>query len=77
MVDASRRALAQAAVALLLGRQDEATAALDKAEASVGRSMDPGFAKLGVAQVAALRAQVCQGHLTGSEAATIVPVKLT
>ncbi len=64
-------------MALLLGREREATEALDKAEATFGRSMDPGFAKLGVAQLAALRAQACQGHLTDNATATIVPVKLT
>ena len=75
VVDPSRRALAQAAVAELLGRAGEASAALDKAESSLGKTMDPGFAKLSAAQITALREQMCQGHLTASAAEPILPVK--
>ena len=58
VVDPSRRALAQAAVAALLGQATETTASLDKAAANLGRTMDPGFAKLSADQVVALRQHV-------------------
>ena len=55
IVDASRRALALAAVEALSGRQPQAQAALLQAERQLGRGMDAGFAKLSVDQIAAIR----------------------
>jgi len=55
IVDASRRALALAAVEALSGRQPQAQAALLEAERQLGRGMDAGFAKLSVDQIAAIR----------------------
>lgn len=58
VVDRCRRALAQAAVAVAQGRMQDAREALATAEATLGKAMDPGFAQLGVDQVAALRARL-------------------
>ncbi len=58
VVDACRRFLAQAAVAALQGRHQDAMAALASAEASLDRAMDPGFARLGIDQIARVRAKL-------------------
>lgn len=84
VVDSCRRALAQAAVAALQGRRQDALAALASAEASLDKAMDPGFARLGADQIARVRAnlepvaqvrQGCQGDLTGGDSIPILPVK--
>jgi len=54
VVDASRRALAEAAVSLLQGEAAEADVALAKARRMLARGMDPGLAKLSADQIAAL-----------------------
>lgn len=58
LVDASRRALAEAAVAALAGRPNEALAGLARAEDRLGRSMDPGFSRLSELQIRQLREQL-------------------
>lgn len=58
VVDVSRRRLAEAAVAALEGRRDEALSALATAEARFGASMDAGVTLLSVDQVADLRAEL-------------------
>jgi hypothetical protein len=58
VVDRCRRALAQAAVALAQGRVGDAREALARAEASLGKAMDPGLAQLGVDQLATLQARL-------------------
>ena len=58
LVDDSRRALAEAAVAALAGRRDEALAGLDRAQARLGRGMDPGFSRLSAFQIQELRGQI-------------------
>ena len=58
LVDASRRALAEAAVAALAGRRDEALAGLEQAQAQLSRGMDPGFSRLSAVQIQALRQQL-------------------
>jgi hypothetical protein len=55
VVDPSRRSLAEAAVAAGLGRRDDALAALARADARLGRSMDPGSTHLTADQIQALR----------------------
>lgn len=55
IVDASRRGLAEAAVAALAGDPKAAGLALDKAERQLGRGMDASMTWLGADQIAALR----------------------
>lgn len=55
IVDASRRALALAAIEALSERRAQAQAALLVAERQLGRGMDAGFAKLSADQITALR----------------------
>lgn len=55
IADAARRHLAEAAVAALRGEHASARGSLERAERSLGRSMDPGSAKVTVDQIAALR----------------------
>jgi len=52
VVDASRRALAEAAVSLLQGEAAQAELALARARRMLGRGMDPGLAKLSADQIA-------------------------
>lgn len=58
VVDASRRQLAEAAVAVREGRREDALAALAVAEAKLGSSMDAGASHLSADQVAGLRAEL-------------------
>ena len=58
LVDVSRRALAEGAIAALAGRRQDAVGHLARAQATLGRAMDPGFAFLSATQVQALRAEV-------------------
>jgi hypothetical protein len=55
IVDASRRHLADAAIAALEGDVPAATRALDAATRKQGQAMDAGFARLGADQAAMLR----------------------
>jgi hypothetical protein len=55
VVDPSRRALAEAALAALGNRTDAARAALDRAQAQLGRGLDPGMAAVSADQIAGLR----------------------
>jgi hypothetical protein len=54
VVDASRRALAEAAVSLLQGQVEQADAALERARRMLARGMDPGLAKLSADQISEL-----------------------
>ena len=58
LVDASRRSLAEAAVASLQGRRETALAALAVAQRKLGQSMDPGSALLSADQIGALRLEL-------------------
>jgi hypothetical protein len=58
LVDASRRSLAEAAVASLQGRRETALAALAVAQRKLGQSMDPGSALLSADQIGALRKEL-------------------
>lgn len=61
VVDATRRALAEAAVALLQGEPDAASGALVAARRMLSRGMDPGLAKLSADQIALLQDQADAG----------------
>jgi len=58
VVDASRRSLAEAAVALLQGDTDTAGKALATARRMLPRGMDPGLARLSADQVSALQSEL-------------------
>ncbi|MFY2762475.1 hypothetical protein [Arenimonas sp. MALMAid1274] len=58
VVDASRRALAEAAVAALRQQPELARAALDRAQAQLGRGMDGGARHLSQDQIHALRREL-------------------
>ena len=58
VVDASRRRLAEAALAAREGRRDDALAALALAEAKLGSSMDAGSVHLSADQLAGLRTEL-------------------
>lgn len=58
MVDASRRSLAQAALAHLQGRRDKVLAELDVAKRRLGQSMDAGVAQLTADQIEALQREL-------------------
>jgi hypothetical protein len=65
VVDASRRALAEAAVSLLQGDAAKADAALATARRMLARGMDPGLAKLSADQAEALRRELAtDSHAT-------------
>jgi len=55
IVDASRRHLAQAAIALLEDNRAEAARALTLAEKHLGQALDPGFARLSADQLDAMK----------------------
>jgi hypothetical protein len=55
-VDASRRRLAEAALAAREGRRDDALSALAVADAKLNRSMDAGSTHLSADQISAVRA---------------------
>lgn len=61
VVDASRRALAQAAVAAARGEHGASARLLAEAEGALPRAVDPGLAQLSRDQIAALRAHVAAG----------------
>lgn len=61
VVDASRRSLAEAAVAMRQGDLARAGKALDAARASVGKAMDPGLARLSADQISQMRAELDTG----------------
>ncbi len=60
MVDASRRSLAQAAIASLQGRRETALAELAVAQRKLGQSMDAGAAQLSADQIATLQRELEQ-----------------
>jgi hypothetical protein len=55
VVDPSRRALAEAALAALAGQTTAARAALDRAQAQLGRGLDPSLGAVSADQIADLR----------------------
>ena len=58
LVDASRRSLAEAAIASLQGRSDTALAALAVAQRKLGQSMDSGSALLSTDQTVVRRKEL-------------------
>jgi len=58
MVDASRRSLAQAAIASLQGRRETALAELAVAQRKLGQSMDAGGAQFSADQIATLQREL-------------------
>lgn len=68
VVDASRRSLAEAAVAMRQGDHARAGRALDAARASLGKAMDPGLARLSADQIGQMRAEL-DADTTGARAA--------
>lgn len=55
VVDPSRRALAEAALAVLAGQTAAACSALDRAQAQLGRGLDPSLGAVSADQIAELR----------------------
>lgn len=66
IVDASRRHLAEAAIAVLQGDANRAESALALAEQRLKQSMDPGFALLSRDQIEALRHSLAATVATGT-----------